>query len=312
MNIDKAHPDRATLSEVAPGVHAWVQPDGSWWINNAGAVFGDDGALLVDTCATARRTQRFLDAVRAAGGDAPIRFALNTHLHGDHTHGNALLPDSTVLIGHPATRDGILADEVLQHAPPVWDPVPEFGITEHRAPTVVLEDSLVLHLGDRRVELHHPGHPAHTRGDVVAWVPDAGVLFTGDLVFHGVTPLVFMGSVEGALKSLDWLAGFPASTVVPGHGPVLPGTSFPRVLEDQARYYRFVLDTARQARTDGLSPLEAAQRCDLGEFAHWPDRERIVLNLHRAYADADETDVDLAEAFADAIAYNGGPLRCAV
>lgn len=179
MNIDKAHPDRATLSEVAPGVHAWVQPDGSWWINNAGAVFGDDGALLVDTCATARRTQRFLDAVRAAGGDAPIRFALNTHLHGDHTHGNALLPDSTVLIGHPATRDGILADEVLQHAPPVWDPVPEFGITEHRAPTVVLEDSLVLHLGDRRVELHHPGHPAHTRGDVVAWVPDAGVLFTG-------------------------------------------------------------------------------------------------------------------------------------
>ncbi|PKW19005.1 MBL fold metallo-hydrolase [Saccharopolyspora spinosa] len=312
MNDENAHPDRAMLSEVSPGVHAWVQPDGSWWINNAGAVLGDDSIVLVDTCATAQRTRRFLDAVRAAGGDAPIRFAVNTHLHGDHTHGNALLPDSTVLIGHSATRAGILSDTLLTDLPPVWEPVPEWGIAEHRAPTVVLEDSLTLHSGDRRIELHHPGYAAHTAGDVVAWVPDAAVLFTGDLIFHGVTPLVFMGSVEGALKSLDWLAGFAAAKVVPGHGSIVPGPSFPRVLEDHARYYRFVLDTARQARTDGLSPLEAARRCDLGEFAAWPDRERIVLNLHRAYADADDTDLDMAAAFADTIAYNGGPLRCAV
>lgn len=312
MNDENTHPDRAMLSEVGPGVHAWVQPDGSWWINNAGAVLGDDGIVLVDTCATAQRTRRFLDAVRAAGGDAPIRFAVNTHLHGDHTHGNALLPNSTVLIGHSATRAGILSDTLLTDLPPLWEPVPQWGITEHRAPTVVLENSLTLHSGDRRVELHHPGYAAHTPGDVVAWVPDAAVLFTGDLIFHGVTPLVFMGSVEGALKSLDWLAGFAAAKVVPGHGSILTGPSFPRVLEDHARYYRFVLDTARQARTDGLSPLEAAQRCDLGEFAAWPDRERIVLNLHRAYADADDTDLDIAAAFADAITYNGGPLRCAV
>ncbi|MER5391794.1 MBL fold metallo-hydrolase [Saccharopolyspora sp. NPDC002686] len=308
----RTDPDRAALSEVAPGVHAWVQPDGSWWINNAGAVFGDDAAVLIDTCATAQRTQRFLDAVQAAGGDLPIRFAVNTHLHGDHTHGNALLPESTVLIGHPATRDGILDDTMLQNPPPVWSPTPRWGIAEHRAPTVTLEESLTLHAGGRRVELHHPGHPAHTRGDVVAWVPDAEVLFTGDLIFHGVTPLVFMGSLEGALKSLDWLAGFRARTVVPGHGPVFPGLSLPRILENHARYYRFVLDTARQARTDGLTPLEAAKRCDLGEFATWPDPERIVLNLHRAYAEADGTDLDLAAAFTDAVTYNGGPLRCAV
>jgi cyclase len=312
VNNENARPERATLSEVGPGVHAWVQPDGSWWINNAGAVLGDDGIVLVDTCATARRTRRFLDAVRTASGDAPIRFAVNTHLHGDHTHGNALLPDSTVLIGHSATRAGILSDTLLTNLPPVWQPSPEWGITKHRAPTVVLEDSLTLHNGDRRIELRHPGHAAHTPGDVVAWVPDAAVLFTGDLIFHGVTPLALMGSVEGWLKALDWLAGFAAATVVPGHGSILPGSAFPRVLEDHARYLRFVQDTARQARTDGLSPLEAAQRCDLGEFAAWSDRERIVLNLHRAYADVDDTDVDLPVALADTITYNGGPLRCVV
>ncbi len=293
-------------------MHAWVQPDGSWWVNNAGAVLGDGGIVLIDTCATAQRTQLFLDAVRVAAGDAPIRFAVNTHPHGDHTHGNALLPDSTVLIGHEATREGILSDPMLTDPPPVWEPSPEWGITEHRAPTVVLRDSLTLHSGDRRIELHHPGYAAHSAGDVVAWVPDAGVLFAGDLIFHGLTPLVISGSLEGALKALDWLAGYPAATVVPGHGATLPGSALPRVLEDHARYYRFVLDTARQARTDGLTPLEAAERCDLGEFASWPERERIVLNLHRAYSDIDDTEPDLVAAFTDAVTYNGGPLRCVV
>ncbi|GAA0515047.1 MBL fold metallo-hydrolase [Saccharopolyspora subtropica] len=312
MTAEHTSPEHATLSEVGPRVHAWVQPDGSWWINNAGAVFGDDGVLLVDTCATAQRTERFLAAVRQAGGGAPIRFAVNTHLHGDHTYGNALLPESTVLVGHAATREGILADTLLTDLPPVWQPSPQWGITEHRAPDVVLHDSLTLHCGGVTVELRHPGYAAHTTGDVVAWVPESAVLFTGDLIFHGVTPLLVMGSVEGALRSLDWLAGFAAETVVPGHGPVLPGAALPRVLEDHARYYRFVLDTARRGRLDGLSPLEAARRCDLGEFAAWPDQERIVLNLHRAYADADEVELDLPAALADAIAYHGGPLRTAV
>ncbi|RRO18131.1 MBL fold metallo-hydrolase [Saccharopolyspora rhizosphaerae] len=307
-NPDRSAPERATLAEVGPGVHAWVQPDGTWWINNAGAVLTDEGTVLVDTCATAERTHRFLDAVRALDPAKSIRFAVNTHVHGDHTHGNALLPDSTVLIGHPATRDGILADTWLRETPPIWEPAPRWEITENRAPSVVLRDSLELHLGGRAIELHHPGFAAHTPGDVVAWVPDAAVLFSGDLLFHGVTPLVFMGSVEGALKSLEWLAGFRPTAVVPGHGPTLPGSALPRVLEDHARYYRFVLDTARKGRADGLSPLEAAQRCDLGEFANWPDAERLVLNLHRAYAEADDRDLDLTAAFTDAQTYHGGPL----
>ncbi|WP_433869364.1 MBL fold metallo-hydrolase [Saccharopolyspora sp. CA-218241] len=300
------------LVEVAPGVHAWVQPDGSWWINNAGAVLAEDGALLVDTCATARRTRAFLDAVHAASGGTPVRWAVNTHLHGDHTHGNALLPADATLIGHRATREGILADTLLADPPPVWDPVPEWGITAHRAPEVVLHDRLDLHVGARRVELRHPGHAAHTAGDVVVWLPDDGVLFTGDLVFHQVTPLLLMGSVAGAVRSLDWLAGFGARVLVPGHGPVVPGERVRAVLDAHRRYYDFVLATGEHARTAGLTPLEAARRADLGEFADWPDAERLVLNLHRVRADAAGEPLDLPAALADAVTYHGGPLRCAV
>jgi cyclase len=275
-------------------------------------VLGPDGPVLVDTCATERRTRRFLDAVAFATGSAPIRMAVNTHLHGDHTYGNSLLPQSTVIFGHPATRDGMLADFVLASTPPIWSPTPEWGEVTLRPPTVLVHDRLTITTGDRRIELRYPGITAHTLGDIVAWLPDDGVLFTGDLIFHAVTPLVFMGSVDGALRSLDWLASFGASRVVPGHGSLIDGAAFADVLDAHARYYRFVLDTARRGQAEGLDPLTAARRADLGEFASWPDSERLVLNLHRAYAEANGSEMNILAAFNDAITYHGGPLRCAV
>ncbi|WP_370591173.1 MBL fold metallo-hydrolase [Saccharopolyspora montiporae] len=310
MKTEHTDPDRATLTELAGGIHAWVQPDGSWFINNAGAIADERGIVLVDTCATAARTRRFLDAVDEANASAPIRYAVNTHLHGDHTNGNALLPESAVVIGHTATREAMLREALHDRLHEVWDPAPDWGISSYRAPDLALHGDLTLHTGRHRVELQHPGHPAHSPGDVIAWVADEGVLFAGDLLFHGVTPLVISGSVEGALRSLDWLAGFPVTSVVPGHGPVISGSAFARVLEDHARYYRFVLDTARRARADGLDPLQAARDAELGEFEHWPDQERLVLNLHRAFADADDTDPDPDQAFGDAMEFNGGRLSC--
>jgi len=77
---------------------------------------------------------------------------------------------------------------------------------------------------------------------------------------------------------------------------------------------QLVLATARDGLRAGLSPLEAARRCDLGPFAALPDAERIVLNLHRADADAgaDGTEPDLIRASTDTIAYHGGPLPTSV
>jgi cyclase len=300
------------LREVAPGVHAWIQPDGTWWINNAGAVHADGEVVVIDTCATARRTRLFLDALAEATGGAPIRLAVNTHLHGDHVYGNALLPDETVIVAHEHTRQGILQDFILANTPPVWSPTPDWGVEAVRPPTVSFRDAITLHAGRTPVEVRHPGHSAHTVGDAVAWLPQQRVLFTGDLVFHQVTPMIAMGSLDGALRSLDWLAGFDADTIVPGHGPLVTGTAFADVLAAHRRYYEFVRDTAVTGREKGWTPLQAAQETGLGEFADLPDAERLVLNLHRVYADADGSDINIAVALADAIAFNGGPLHCAV
>lgn len=298
----------ARLEEIVDGVHAWVQPDGSWWLNNAGAITGGDGTLVVDTCATEERTRRFLDALAVATGGEPVRFAVNTHEHGDHTYGNCLLPPEASLIGHENMRAALLVDPVIDGCPPAWEPVPEWGNVTRRVPSIVVRSDLTVFTGTRRVDLLHPGYDAHTTGDLIAWLPEERVLFSGDLVFHGLTPLVSGGSVDGALRVLDWLADFEPDYLVPGHGPIVGSTGLSTVLGDHERYYRFVLSLAEEGRREGRSPLEAARLAELEEFAGWADGERLVLNLHRAYADAAGGEFDLFGAFSDAITWNGGPL----
>ncbi|WP_415977224.1 MBL fold metallo-hydrolase [Rhodococcus sp. 077-4] len=310
--IAAAQPDSLptpSFDEIAPAVWAWVQPDGSWWINNTGVIAGDDGDVIVDTCATAQRTQAFLRARRRAHrSDTPIRFALNTHQHGDHTYGNSQLPESTVIIGQRHMRAGLATDTVICGCPPFWEPVPQWGDVSLRLPSVSFDRSMELHLGDRIVELHHPGYTAHTTGDAVAWLPAERVLFAGDLVFNGVTPLAFMGSLTGALQSLDWLREFDAEIIVPGHGPVIERSGIDDALEAIADYYRYVQNAGQQGYLLGMTPLDAARTAGLGDYAAMPDAERLVLNIHRHYADMSGTELDIIAAFADAVSFNGGPM----
>ena len=215
-----------------------------------------------------------------------------------------------MLIAHEATRAAQLIDPVIDGCPPFWSPVPDWGAVTRRVADITFRSELTVFSGRRRVDVVHPGYAAHTPGDVVAWLPEERVLYAGDLLFHGLTPLVFMGSVEGALRSLDWIAAFEPDHVVPGHGPMI--TDLAPVLGEHERYYRLVQDSARDGRREGLSPLDAARRTDLGEFGGWADAERLVLNLHRAYADADGTELDLLAAFTDAMTWHGGPLPTSV
>ena len=156
--------------------------------------------------------------------------------------------------------------------------------------------------------------PAHTTNDSVIWIPSRSVLFAGDLVFNGGTPFLLLGSVTGSIEVLEQVVRpLRAVTIVPGHGPV----AGPEVIDEVLGYLCFVRDAAEQARAAGLSPLDAARGLSLGRYAQWSDPERIVGNLHRAYADLSGTaqqrggPLDAPAALADMVAYNGGrPLTC--
>ena len=301
--------------EVADGVFAYVQPDGSWWLNNSAFVVprapgnrvGSDGVVAVDATSTERRTRALLAAI-AAVSTAPTRVLVNTHHHGDHTNGNCLFTDATV-IGHRNCRAGVAA-QVIGGLDAVFGPV-EWGELTIRPPEVVFDDRLDLYAGDRLIELHHIGTPAHTTGDVVAWLPEDRLLLAGDLVFNGGTPFVLMGSVQGAIEACARVRAFGAETIVPGHGEPCG----PEAIDTVERYLELVQLVATEAHAAGVSPLDAARDTDLGVFADLHDAERIVGNLHRAMAElagaARGAPVDVPAAFADMMTFNGGgPLRC--
>jgi cyclase len=305
---DVRTPAAPRVQEVSDGVFAYHQPDGTWWINNTGFLVGRRGVTSIDACSTERRTRAYLEAIRAVT-PRPVRTLVNTHHHGDHTYGNHLFEDATI-VGHEAVREGILAWGAPRSAP-FWTEV-DWGDFEAAPPFLTYTEGVTLWVDDLRCEVRHVGTAAHTTSDSLVWIPERRVLFAGDLLFNGGTPFLLQGSVSGAIGVLeDVVRPLGAEVIVPGHGPVTgPGT-----IDDVLGYLRFVQDTARAAVDAGLSPLEAARETDLGPYAGLADRERIVGNLHRAYAElagaAPGAPIDAAAALSDMVAYNGGrPLTC--
>ena len=309
LSSDIDTPGRPEVTEVSDGVYAYIQPDGTWWINNTGFLTGPQGVISIDACATRRRTQAYLDAI-ASVTRAPVRAVINTHHHGDHTFGNCLFPGAAIIAQERAR------DEAIAFGPPrelpFWDG-PDWGELTLDPPFITYADQIAVHAGDLRAEVRHVGTAAHTTNDSVVWIPERSVLFCGDLIFNGGTPFVLMGSVAGAIDVLrQVITPLGARTIVPGHGPVFTGAE---PIEQTLDYLRFVQQTAAGGHAAGLTPLEAARAVDLGPFAQWPDAERIVGNLHRAYAELPAAplgaSVDIIAALADMVAYNGGaPLTC--
>ncbi len=294
------------VEEISSGVYAYIQPDGTWGLNNTGFIVGSDAVSVVDTCFTETRTRAFLNAVRNVTG-LPVNTLVNTHHHGDHTHGNYLLPGASI-IGHELCRQAVI-DTGLHTLHPLFPGV-AWGNLELAPPFITFQNRLDLFVDDLKLELHYMG-PAHTTNDVVVWLPERRLLFTGDLAFNGGTPFVAMGSIAGSLAALERLRQFGAETIVPGHGPVCG----PDVIDRMEAYIRFVQDKARDAFAADLTPLDAARRINLEGFSLWHDSERLAGNLHRAYSELRGeplgTVLDLGPIAADMVALNGGrPVRC--
>jgi 2-keto-4-pentenoate hydratase/2-oxohepta-3-ene-1,7-dioic acid hydratase in catechol pathway/glyoxylase-like metal-dependent hydrolase (beta-lactamase superfamily II) len=285
------------LHEVADRVWAWTLPDGGYGWSNAGLVAGDGASLLVDTLFDLALTREMLTAMKPITSSAPISDALITHSNGDHTHGNQLLDESVRIIAAQGTADEIahgMAPEMLAMAQtanlgPVAtayarDRFGHFdfsGITLRNADQT-FDGDLTIEVGGRQVNLLNLG-PAHTAADSVVHVPDAGVLFGGDLLFIGCTPIVWAGPIANWIRACDVMIAMDAPIVVPGHGPVTDPDGILAV----RGYLAHVAEQAEAAHRKGLSWAEAADTIDLGEYATWLDAERVVVNVYQRYRELD-------------------------
>jgi 2-keto-4-pentenoate hydratase/2-oxohepta-3-ene-1,7-dioic acid hydratase in catechol pathway/glyoxylase-like metal-dependent hydrolase (beta-lactamase superfamily II) len=285
------------LHEVADRVWAWTLPDGGYGWSNAGLIAGDGASLLVDTLFDLPLTREMLTAMRPITSSAPITDALITHSNGDHTHGNQLLDASVRIIAAQGTADEIahgMAPEMLAMAQtanlgPVGTPYTRdrFGHFDFSGITVrnadqTFDRELSVEVGGRRIDLLNLG-PAHTAADSVVHVPDAGVLFGGDLLFIGCTPIVWAGPIANWIAACDAMIALDAPTVVPGHGPITD----PDGIRSVRGYLVHVAEQAEAAYRKGLSWAKAADAIDLGEYAAWLDAERVVVNVYQRYRELD-------------------------
>jgi glyoxylase-like metal-dependent hydrolase (beta-lactamase superfamily II) len=176
-----------------------------------------------------------------------------------------------MLAGRLRAADGLgAAGAFLQD---IFGPFTFDGI-EPVGATTTFDGELTLTVGDRPVRLLELG-PAHTAGDVVVHVPDAAVVFTGDLVFHGGHPIVWAGPVTRWIDACDRLLALDARTVVPGHGPLGDRAC----IEAQRGYFEWLVAEGTPRLEGGLAPLDVARDLADGPYAGWGDGERLVVNL---------------------------------
>ncbi|HET7431419.1 MAG TPA: MBL fold metallo-hydrolase [Nocardioides sp.] len=266
--------------EVADRV--WVARQ-QWYDLNVCLVRGSAGLLVVDTQASAVAARAIVEDVRALGVGA-VTAIVNTHEHFDHTFGNGAFREAYGAL--PIHAHEVAAAQTVDAGERIKERFAEETDDPHRDEVIATEivpadhtfsSVTVLDLGDRQVELLHPGR-GHTAGDAVLRVPDADVVLAGDLVeesgppAYGVDchPLDWPGTLDVVLTLLT-----PGSVVVPGHGA--------RVDRDFVEQQRQDVAIAAQTIRDLAAAGVPADRA-LAE-GEWPfPREGLEHAVRRGYA----------------------------
>jgi glyoxylase-like metal-dependent hydrolase (beta-lactamase superfamily II) len=293
------------LRELGNGAYAWLAPHGSWGWSNAGLIVDGEQSLLVDTLYDLTLTGDMLEAMRDVEPcTSSIDTLVNTHANGDHCHGNELVTGADIIASEATALEmNELPPEAmaaLMTTAGDMGHVGEYflhcfgqftfdGIT-YTPPNRTFKGELDLTVGDKPVHLIEVG-PAHTRGDVLVHSPVDRTVFTGDILFIDCTPIVWEGPISNWVAACRRLEAMDVTHIVPGHGPITDRRGVERVRE----YLEFVQREAKQRFDAGMSPMQAAQDIDLGEYADWGESERIAVNVDTAYreftADAQRTDI---------------------
>jgi cyclase len=264
-----------TIKKIGEGVYAAVSPDGSHAGSNAGFIVGSNGVIVVDTFVAAEPAKDLLAEIRKIT-NLPIRYVVNTHYHLDHTGGNAVFAEAgATIVAHRNVR-GWLHTENLKFFGADPKPEQKARVDGLVLPDLVYSDAVDIYLGTRLVQVRYM--LGHTGGDSVVIVPDANVVFGGDLVWQKHLPNLIDATTSDWIKTLDkLLAEHSSATFVSGHGDV----ATPGDVRDFRNYLATLRDDVAKAQKEGKSGdnLTAAVRPDLeskygtwGFFKNFADR----------------------------------------
>jgi len=298
---------KTEMRQLAPNVYAYQQEGGTGHINagisNAGLFVGEDSLVVFDALGYPLQSKAFIAAAKNAGGGKPITNLINSHHHGDHVAGNQFFLPAQIS-SHPYCRQEVL--KAIPNTPPSW---PKFEgqadgteVRKLAPPTVTFEDNLVYNIGGNVVEFRFVG-PAHTWGDLVAYLPQHKILFAADLAFFYLVPYCHNAHISKWMESIDKVMKWDVDVIVPGHGPV----GGKKDLAETTEYFRFLKSEVRKRYDAKMSAGAAAADIKMGKYDNWMGPERIVMNTVRLYDEFKGTltpDIDVAGTKQAILEYN--------
>jgi len=263
------------LKQLGPGVYAAIDGPDNKAGSNSGFVIGDDGVLVVDGFFT-------VEAARALVGEIhrltpkPIRYVVNTHYHADHTGGDQALRDAgAIIIAHKNVRGWVRTNNVNLFGDRITSEL-KSRIEALPLPDLVTDKDLILWLGSRKVVIRTV--LGHTGGDLIVYVPDAKVLFAGDMLWRRIPPNLIDGSVkEWSATDADFLKLPDAAhtAFVPGHGDVAD-------VKDVEEFRAYLADLKRlvgEGRRRGLKDdalVQAVAPMIRASHTDWPISDRAI------------------------------------
>ncbi|MFN3481948.1 MBL fold metallo-hydrolase [Rhabdaerophilum calidifontis] len=278
-----------TFAEIGPGLYAFTAEGDP----NTGVVVGDEGVLIVDAQATPAMAEAVIARVRSVT-DKPITHVVLSHYHAVRVLGASAYRDAKAILASDATRDLIVErglqdmDSEIGRFPRLFrgkETIP--GLTW---PTITFEREMSVWLGRREVRLKHLGR-GHTAGDTIAFVPDAGVMFSGDLVEY--RSACYCGDAHFAdwPETLKRLAAHDPVALVPGRGDALVGRDkVAAAIAGTTDFLETLYGTVQRAVAAGktlkaaFADVRAAMDGPFGAYAIY--EHCLPFNVSRAYDEA--------------------------
>lgn len=281
-----------SFSEIGPDIYAFTAQGDP----NTGIVVGEDGCLVMDAQATPAMARQVIARV-AEVTDKPIKYVVLSHYHAVRVLGASAFTGASVVASAETYR--LIAERGLEDWHSEYGRFPRLfrdaeSIPGLTWPHMAFAGSLSLHLGRREVRLMSLG-AGHTSGDIVAWVPDAGIMLTGDLVEYRSACYCGDAKLREWPSTLNRILDFGPKAIVPGRGDALQGRE--TVAEAVAMTRDFVgtlYGTAEMSVARGRSLKETFEACretmdpkfsDFAIYAHCQP-----FNVSRAFDEASGID----------------------
>lgn len=263
---------------------------------NTGVIIGDDSVMIIDAQATPRLANMVVEKVRSVT-DKPISHVVLTHYHAVRVLGASAYGASQVIMSEKARS------MVVERGQEDWDS--EFGrfprlFQGHESipgltwPTTTFNKRMSVYLGKRRVDLMHLGR-AHTAGDIVAYVGDENVMFTGDIVEYHSACYCGDGHFHDWPKTIEAIRSWDVDAIAPGRGDALVGKEMVNAaLDNTSDFVRSTYLPAARVALRGGSLKEAwdavRAECDpkFGDYAIY--EHCLPFNVSRAYDEALDVD----------------------